>query len=334
MAIEDYGSRIAADARGLDDLKAKAKSDPRAALKGATKQFEAYFMQTMLKSMRDTLSQDSMFDSDQTRFYTSMFDQQLGQNLADTGSLGLARMLESQLSRGLPESSAAGVPGKLPVEGSSLPVGADFSAQRLLSPSVERALREAQEKASAANLQKKSTNATLPAASTAVATPVNTTSVATTPRDFVAAVWPHAVEASEVTGLPPHLTVAHAALESGWGKSEPLRADGTPSYNVFGIKAGKRWTGDTVDAATTEYENGQAKTRVEKFRAYGSYREAFLDYANLLAASPRFSSVLSSGNGTDFANSLQQSGYATDPMYAAKLSRIIQGKTLRDALQS
>ena len=337
MAIEDYGSRVAADARGLDDLKAKAKSDPRGALKGATKHIEAYFMQTKLQSMRDTLSQDSMVDSEQTRFYTSMFDQQLGQNLADTGSLGLARMLESQLARAqfgaMPESSAAGLPGKLPVDGTSLPVGADFSAQRLLSPAVERALREAQEKANAVNLQKNSANATLPVASPSMAAPVSATSAAATPRDFVAAVWPHAVEASEVTGLPPHLTVAHAALESGWGKSEPLRTDGTPSYNVFGIKAGKRWTGDTVEAVTTEYENGQAKTKVEKFRAYGSYREAFLDYANLLAASPRFASVLSSGSGTDFANSLQQSGYATDPMYAAKLSRIIQGKTLRDALQ-
>ena len=328
MAIEDFGSRVAIDARSLDDLKAKAKSDPRAALKGAAKQFEAYFMQTMLKSMRDTLPQDSMFDSDQTRFYTSMFDQQLGQNLAESGSMGLARLLESQLMRGMPESSAGSLSGK----GTSLPVGTDFSAQRLLSPSVERALREAQDKLSAANLQKKSANATLPTVRTEPGAP-SQGSVAATPKEFVTAVWPHAVEASEVTGLQPYLTVAHAALESGWGKSEPLRADGSPSYNLFGVKAGKRWTGDTVEASTTEYENGQAQTKVEKFRAYGSYREAFLDYANLLAASPRFSSVLSSGNGTDFANSLQQSGYATDPMYAAKLTRIIQGKTLRDALQ-
>ena len=329
MAIEDYGSRIALDARGLDDLKAKAKTDPRAALKGATQQFEAYFMQTMLKSMRDTLSQDSMFDNDQTRFYTSMFDQQLGQNLAGSGSMGLARMLEAQLSKGLPESSAADALLKR----TSLPVGDLLSSQRLLSPAVERALREAQDKA-AAGPQKNPGNATLPAASAgSAAAAASGGAVATTPRDFVSQVWPHAVAAAEVTGLPPHLTVAHAALESGWGRSEPLRSDGSPSYNLLGIKAGNSWAGDTVAATTTEYESGKAQTRVETFRAYGSYREAFLDYANLLAASPRYASVLAASNGTDFANSLQQSGYATDPMYAAKLSRIIQGKTLRDALQ-
>lgn len=314
MATEDYGSRIALDARALDDLRTKAKTDPRAALKGATQQFEAYFMQTMLKSMRDTLSQDSMFDSDQTRFYTSMFDQQLGQNLAGSGAMGLARMLEAQLSRGLPQSPA-GAPA----------VAAPSSA---LPAALERALHDWRAAPPPAIRQKDPAGDALPVEAAVSAGPA-----AATPRDFVAAVWPHALEAAEVTGLPPHLTVAHAALESGWGKSEPRRADGSPSYNLFGVKAGKHWAGDVVEASTTEYQNGRAETRVEKFRAYDSYREAFLDYANLLAASPRFAPVLAAGNGTDFANSLQQSGYATDPMYAAKLARIIEGKTLRDALQ-
>lgn len=329
MAIEDFGSRLALDARGLDDLKARANSDPRAALKGAAQQFEAYFMQTMLKSMRDTLSQDSMFDSDQTRFYTSMFDQQLGQNLAGSGSLGLARVLERQLSGGLPETSAAGTSAP----GTSLPVGAALPAGvegvlRQLQSSQGDSLRSSQ--GDSLRSQKNPGNAALPVPA---ALSAGSAGSADAPREFVAAVWPHALEASAITGLPPHLLVAHAALESGWGKSEPLRADGSPSYNLFGVKAGKRWAGATVDTATTEFVNGQAQARVEKFRAYGSYQEAFQDYANLLAASPRFSSVVAANNGTDFANSLQQSGYATDPMYAAKLSRIIQGKTLRDALQ-
>ncbi|HET6719068.1 MAG TPA: flagellar assembly peptidoglycan hydrolase FlgJ, partial [Rhodocyclaceae bacterium] len=260
------------------------------------------------------------------------FDQQLGQNLAGSGSLGLARVLERQLSGGLPETSAAGTSAP----GTSLPVGAALPAQHLLPADVEGVLRQLQSsqgdslrssQGDSLRSQKNPANAALPVpAAVSAGTPA-------TPRDFVAAVWPHALEASTTTGLPPHLLVAHAALESGWGKSEPRRADGSPSYNLFGVKAGKRWAGTTVDAATTEFENGQAQARVEKFRAYGSYQEAFQDYANLLAASPRFSSVVAANNGTDFANSLQQSGYATDPMYAAKLSRIIQGKTLRDALQ-
>lgn len=350
MAIEDFGSRLALDARGLDDLKARATTDPRAALKGAAQQFEAYFMQTMLKSMRDTLSQDSMFDSDQTRFYTSMFDQQLGQNLAGSGSMGLAQVLERQLSGGRVETSAAAALGPR----TSLPVGEALRGQRPLPAEVERVLRQLQAVPASADArrgdvpglflgdslrlshgdslrsQKNPANAALPVPAAVSAGSAGSVDA---PREFVATVWPHAVEASATTGLPPHLLVAHAALESGWGKSEPRLADGSPSYNLFGVKAGKRWAGATVDTATTEFVNGQAQARVEKFRAYGSYQEAFADYAQLLSSSPRFSSVVAANNGTDFANSLQQSGYATDPMYAAKLSRIIQGKTLRDALQ-
>jgi flagellar protein FlgJ len=313
MALEDYGSRLAVDARSLDDLRLKARQDPREALRGATQQFEAYFMQSMLKSMRETLNQDTPFDSEQTRFYTSMHDQQLAQSLAGGGSLGLARMLEAQLSKGLPESSAAPSAERPVLPASSVP-----SAPRHL-PVVQNF-----PKVAALSAAEPVAPASMPGVSAAAAGD---------PRDFVTRVWPDALAASEVTGLPPNLVIAHAALESGWGRAEPRRADGSPSFNLFGVKAGKGWTGEVVEARTTEFENGRAESRVEKFRAYGSYREAFLDYANLLAGSPRYAGVLASGNGTDFANSLQQSGYATDPMYAAKLSRIIQGKTLRDALQ-
>jgi flagellar protein FlgJ len=78
--------------------------------------------------------------------------------------------------------------------------------------------------------------------------------------------------------------------------------------------------------------NGVAQSSREKFRVYSSYAESFRDYANLLKSNARFSGVLGQQDGTQFARSLQQSGYATDPMYADKLSRIITGSTLRQAL--
>lgn len=65
---------------------------------------------------------------------------------------------------------------------------------------------------------------------------------------------------------------------------------------------------------------------------FGSYAESFRDYSNLMRNNPRFSGVLGQQDGTQFARSLQQSGYATDPMYADKLGRIINGSTLRQAL--
>jgi flagellar protein FlgJ len=150
--------------------------------------------------------------------------------------------------------------------------------------------------------------------------------------EFVDRIWPHAAEAARTLDVPPHFLVAHSALESGWGKSEIRLADGSPSYNVFGIKAGSRWQGPTVEVNTTEYVDGAARTQREKFRVYGSYGEAFRDYANLLRNNSRFEGALGQRDGMAFARSLQEAGYATDPNYADKLNRVIGGATLGQAL--
>ena len=151
-------------------------------------------------------------------------------------------------------------------------------------------------------------------------------------RDFVAEVWPHAVEASRKTGIPPQFMVAQAALETGWGQKQLRNPDGSPSHNLFNIKAGSAWKGDTVAREVTEYANGQAYTEQSRFRAYGSYAESFRDYASLMTRSPRYADVLGQTDPAAFARSLQDAGYATDPMYADKLTRIIGGNTLRHAL--
>jgi flagellar protein FlgJ len=153
-----------------------------------------------------------------------------------------------------------------------------------------------------------------------------------TPRAFAGALWSDAVEAGRNTGIPPQFLIAHAALESGWGRRNLKNADGSPSYNLFGIKAGGNWQGKTTDVVTTEYVHGAPVRQTERFRAYDSYAESFADYAQLLRDSPRYGSVIGSQNGTEFARRLQQAGYATDPKYAEKLAGIINGPTLRDAL--
>jgi len=89
-----------------------------------------------------------------------------------------------------------------------------------------------------------------------------------------------------------------------------------------------------VEATTTEYVNGVPQQQVERFRAYPSYTESFRDYANLLTANPRYAQVIGSRDPSTFARGLQQAGYATDPMYAVKLERIIGGSTLRQSLTS
>jgi peptidoglycan hydrolase FlgJ len=146
--------------------------------------------------------------------------------------------------------------------------------------------------------------------------------------EFRDRVMAYAQEVSQATGIPARFVLGQAALESGWGRRELRAADGTPSHNLFGIKAGGNWRGRVVEATTTEYVNGVARKTVEQFRAYGSYADAFRDYANLLRSSPRYADLLAQAargiDETGFAQGLQKAGYATDPGYADKLSRTIK----------
>jgi len=152
-------------------------------------------------------------------------------------------------------------------------------------------------------------------------------------KDFVNRLWPHAVEASKDLGVAPHLLLGQAALESAWGQREIRADDGRNSYNLFGIKAGSKWNGDTVAVTTTEYVGGVAQKKQEVFRAYGSYAEAFRDYANLLRSNPRYQAALDrGGDAAGFGQALQRGGYATDPSYAQKLVRVANSVTMRQAL--
>lgn len=309
MKAEDLNaSRFVLDTKTASDLRLKLKQDPQAGLKQAAQQFEGMLLQMMLKSMRDATPQDSLMDSDQTRFFTSVLDQQLAQNLSSQGKLGFAKLIEQQLGRNM-------VPGTGDAVSASLGQLQQALAER-------RAASSAASLAGGAERVRSAPGSAIDSFSGSSASG----------RDFVNRVWPHAVEAAKSLGVPPHFLVAHSALESGWGRSEIRAPDGSPTYNVFGVKAGRSWQGASVEVQTTEYVDGVAQSAREKFRVYGSYGEAFQDYANLLRGSSRFSGVLGQQDGTQFARSLQQSGYATDPLYADKLGRIISGTTLRQAL--
>jgi flagellar protein FlgJ len=305
-------SQLAIDAGALTKLKRQAKDDPRAGLSQAAQQFEAVFLQMVLKAMRDATPQDGVLDSDQGRLYQNMFDQQLAQTLAARGSTGLAAMIEKQLAKTLPPPLAAAGNGLPPTEQTSAP------DTRFSLDTLRNAARQLIEGA--------------PVAAGAAAGAAQVKSGPDAPREFVSRVWPHAQEASRATGIPGHFIVAQAALESGWGRGEIRLADGSTSFNLFNVKAGKGWTGETVDVTTTEYVNGTAQKQVERFRAYRSYAEAFADYANLLKSNPRYANVIGQQDGVGFARALQQAGYATDPMYAEKLARIIGSVSLRQGL--
>lgn len=134
-----------------------------------------------------------------------------------------------------------------------------------------------------------------------------------------------AAKAAEVqTGIPASFMIAQAAHESGWGKREITGKDGTPSFNVFGIKATAGWTGKVAEVQTTEYINGKPQKVMAKFRAYDSYEDSFKDYARLIGTNSRYKDVVAKADTAEgFARGLQKAGYATDPDYASKLARVI-----------
>jgi flagellar protein FlgJ len=131
------------------------------------------------------------------------------------------------------------------------------------------------------------------------------------------------------TGIPATFMVAQAAHESGWGRHEIKNTDGTPSFNLFGMKAGANWKGLVAEVTTTEFIDGVARKITAKFRAYASHAESFADYAKMMKTSPRYGSVVANADSAQgFAQGLQRAGYATDPAYADKLTRVIN-TTLR-----
>lgn len=289
---------LAIDTGSLERLKSQAGRDPRAALRAAATQFEAVFANMLLKSMREAVPQGDPLASDATRLYTGMLDQQLAQSLAGKG-LGLADMVVKQLERHVgakPPELASGAAGR--TTPASPPVGAAPSDRAAAAPPP-------------------SAPAAAPSA----------------PQYFIDSMAAHAAEAARATGIPARFALAQAALESGWGRREIRGADGATSFNVFGIKAGRGWAGRTVDVLTTEFVDGVAQKVVQKFRAYESYAEAFTDWARLLKGNPRYAQALAAGDDpARFAQSLQAAGYATDPAYAAKLTRVLNHALLRQSL--
>ncbi len=293
----DLTSKFALDVQGVSQLKLEAKQSSPEALKAAAQQFEAVFMNMLMKSMREATPQDGMFDSEQTRMYTAMLDQQLTQKLASRG-IGLADMMVRQLSRTL---NAPAVDGTSPEGKAGLPLNAPQEGLRVQAPQDGIPLQ--------------------PAAAGAI----RSGDVPAHVGAFVQKLLPHAQAASASSGIPASFMMGQAALETGWGRNEIRGPDGQNSYNLFGIKAGGGWKGRTVDVVTTEYVNGKPQKQVDSFRAYDSYADAFRDYANLLRSNARYQNAIAQGqDAAGFAQGLQQAGYATDPGYAQKLMGVIR----------
>ncbi|RZA36304.1 MAG: flagellar assembly peptidoglycan hydrolase FlgJ [Lysobacteraceae bacterium] len=308
----DLSSKFALDTKGLGELKQGAKNGSPAALKEAATQFEAMFINMMMKSMRDATPQDGLMDNNQSKMFTGMLDQQLSQNLAKRG-MGLADVLTRQLTANQMGAQA------LAIGADGVAVGNAAAAASKLAP-LDGSMRPGMD---AATMIK--TGARQPGAPVLPLTTDSGRVQAPHVRAFQEKLHAHAAEAERATGVPAKFMLGQAALESGWGKRMIRNSDGSNSNNLFGIKAGPGWKGKVATAVTTEYVNGVARQKVERFRAYDTPADSFKDYANMLAKNPRYDKVINSGgDAAAFAHGLQRAGYATDPLYAAKLTKIIK----------
>ncbi|WP_144111474.1 flagellar assembly peptidoglycan hydrolase FlgJ [Paraburkholderia sp. BCC1886] len=324
-SANDLTQRFALDVQGFGKLSAQAKASPQAGMKMAAQQFDAVFTQMMLKSMRDATPQDGPFDSHDSATFTSMMDQQLSQQMSQKG-IGVADAMLKQMMRnqGLQvggASGGAGASGGLVGMANALGGGSGSGGDEGQTAALN-ALAKA--------YGNKQANGQLAmghgySANSALTPPLKGDGSSPKVDAFVDKLAAPAQAASSATGIPARFIIGQAALESGWGKSEIKKADGSTSHNVFGIKASSDWTGKTVSTVTTEYVHGKPQRVVEKFRAYDSYEDAMTDYASLLKGNPRYAQVINSAHDVNgFANGMQRAGYATDPHYAKKLMSIMQ----------
>lgn len=271
---------LAADGNSLNDLKALAGKDEKAALKETAKQFEALFMRELLKSMREATMKSGLLDNEQGDLGTDLLDQQYATQMTGLPG-GLSEMIERQLSQ-------------------------------KIAPAIDKAT-------SAASALGSAVQSTVSRAASQLGEAVGSRQ-----QQFVARLSSAAQQVAQEVGIPASYMLGQAGHETGWGRSEIKQADGSNSFNVFGIKAGKGWTGKVAEVTTTEYVNGQAQKVKAKFRAYDNYQDAFRDYAKLIGNSPRYAQVMDNlQSAQSFASGLQRAGYATDPQYASKLSRAI-----------
>lgn len=345
---------LAIDGSALNGLK-NAKSDSPEAIRAVARQFEGVLMNMMLKSMRDTVPQDGITDNEQSKMFMGMLDQQLTTQLSQKG-MGLTEVLVRQLSKLSPKPAEEADKTNTQLHGSknnlvnglssSNPSSGNPASGKAVLIQAAQKIREAYQQWEATSPESAKTDNdtawargipelpplmeeaqanvksfTLPQAPLATAMQ----DVANKTQQFIQRMLPHAQAASTASGIPAKFMIGQAALESGWGKHEIKTSNGVNSHNLFGIKADANWKGKVANSVTTEYVNGVKETRVEKFRAYDSYSEAFKDYAKLISQNPRYEQAMNNTHDASaYAHALQRAGYATDPQYGKKLTQVIK----------
>ncbi len=280
---------IYTDLAGLNAISVKGRENTPEGLRQVAQQFESIFLNIMLKSMRQA---NSVFAEDN---YLSSNELEFHQQSYD-----------NQLSLHLSQGKGMGL--------------AEMLYRQLINQFERTHVIEGEKQTAATDL---SAVAKDPAAV------ANRDDNINSPNEFVQKLFSLAEQVADRLGVDPKLLLAQSALETGWGQKIIQKSNGENSHNLFGIKADARWSGDKVVVNTVEYRDGIARQEKAAFRVYNSYEESFADYVSFLQSQPRYQQALN--NSTDaekFAQSLQDAGYATDPIYAKKIARVMSSDTM------
>jgi flagellar protein FlgJ len=354
-------ARNALDLNGLNAIRQQSRETDgeakQAALKEAAQQFEAIFMRMLLTSMRkaqEVLESDSPFNSQSTKFYRDMHDQQMAVELSSNGSLGLTDLIVRQLGgdtgdfkpssvlrndANLVKSNSVNSTSNNPDKDSQqnslvekmladkstikpdidIPFAGNFQAS-VNTPSNEVAALTINNVSSLTNKQLAKNNAQV-FSQHGVNNPTATSGHKfNEPKDFVSALIKPAQKVQQKLGVPFEVVIAQAALETGWGQKIIKDQHGDSSNNLFNIKADSRWAGDKVTKDTLEFEQGAMIKKAEPFRMYQTLSDSVDDYIHFLSNSERYQDALQKSNNVEhFLHGLQKAGYATDPQYADKI---------------
>lgn len=319
---------IYSDLNSLDSIRKMGRTDEAGAMKKAAKEFEAFFMNMMLKSMRqssEVIGENPLTGSPQEKMFTAMMDEQMAVDLSQKGLLGIADLMMSQFyqAKGKTPGSPEMLNAPLPQFSGNVPAAHSLSSQVAAAKALqteniaparlpEHAPKAEQKKIEKVKVEKKA--------------------LFSQAEEFISSLLPYAKNAARKLDLDPKLLIAQAALETGWGKFIMHDDAGKPGYNLFGIKAGKSWQGESIKIDTLEVENQQFKKVKASFRKYQNFAQSFDDYVDFVKQDPRYSKAVSlRKKPAEYIEQLQKSGYATDPNYASKIMSIFKENILNKA---
>jgi len=278
------------DAMSIAALRSAAARDPKAAIRETAKQFEALFMQQLMKSMREATMSSGMLDNSGSQLGTEMLDTQYANKMSGLPG-GLAAAIERQLQRQMgggataalaaPPAAAAGAPSAAASTVDAVPLSArqiDF-------------IRSHQQAARAAE------------------------AASGIPASFMVGQAAHESAWGQREIRNADGTSAHNlfGIKAGPGWSGPVAEITTTEY-----------VGGEAQKATAKFR--AYASYGESFRDYAKLMKESPRYAGVVAQAAQAPASAASALG--FAHGLQRAGYATDPAYADKLGRLIN-TTLR-----